>query len=55
MVFVLTFVVFPGVTLSTYLEFMSGIDNPKLRGAWTALILILTFNIFDTLGRWLGG
>lgn len=54
-VFVITFVVFPGVSLRTGLNFMSGIDNPDLKGSWTALIFIIIFNMFDTIGRWLGG
>ena len=54
-VFVITFVVFPGVSLRTGLNFMSGIDNPALKGSWTALIFIIIFNVFDTVGRWLAG
>eukprot|EP00347_Sterkiella_histriomuscorum_P015986 403354936 len=54
-VFVITFVVFPGVSLHTGLAFMSGITDPGLRGAWTALIFIILFNVFDTIGRWLAG
>ena len=54
-VFCLTFIVFPGVSLHTSLKFMEGIDDPNLRGSWSALILIICFNVFDTLGRWLAG
>ena len=54
-VFVITFVVFPGVSLHTGLAFMSGIHDPALKGAWTALIFIILFNVFDTIGRWLAG
>lgn len=54
-VFVITFIVFPGVSLHTGLKFMSGIDDPALRGSWTALIFIIIFNVCDTIGRWLAG
>jgi hypothetical protein len=56
MVFVITFVVFPGVSLQTDLFFLKKlIDDDGVRGAWNALIFIFLFNILDTFGRWLGG
>jgi hypothetical protein len=56
MVFIITFVIFPGVSLGTSLRFLTKvIDDPNVRGAWNALIFIFTFNVLDTFGRWLGG
>lgn len=55
MVFIFTFVVFPGTALHTKLRFMEFIDDGNVRGAWTALLIISLFNIADTLGRWLAG
>lgn len=54
-VFFVTFAVFPGVSLHTGLNFMGAIDDPAIRGSWTALIFIILFNLFDTIGRWLAG
>jgi len=33
-VFVVTFIVFPGVSLHTSLKFMKGIEDDSLRGSW---------------------
>lgn len=58
MVFVVTFVVFPGVTFQTRARLIfldTLIEDPKVRGAWNGLIYIFTFNVLDTFGRWLGG
>jgi len=51
----MTFVVFPAVITDTKIQFLQGIENPNLRIGWTMLVFIFTFNLFDTLGRWLGG
>ncbi len=55
MVFLITFVLFPPVITDTDLGFLSGIKNDSLRISWTILIFIFTFNLFDTIGRWLAG
>lgn len=34
---------------------MSGIEDEKKRGAWEGLFLIFIFNVFDTVGRYMGG
>ncbi len=44
MVFVFTFIVFPGVTLANPLQFVSK--------QWAVPIMIFLFNIFDTIGRY---
>jgi len=43
-----TFITFPGVTGTTSLSF---IDSR----AWFDLFMVTTFNVFDTIGRYLGG
>ena len=43
-----TFVIFPGVTESTSISF---ITSP----AWFDLFIVTVFNTFDTIGRLLGG
>lgn len=50
--FTFTFVVFPGVSLSTEFSFLR---NSSTKAAWNPLIMIMFFNFFDTLGRYLGG
>eukprot|EP00347_Sterkiella_histriomuscorum_P017529 403348991 len=52
-VFLVTFVVYPGVALRINLKFMDFIENVHLEGAWTRQLFIFIFNIFDTVGRWL--
>lgn len=52
MVFVLTFVVFPGAFFSTNLNMMKGMKNEF---TWYTLTVITIFNVFDTVGRKLGG
>ena len=52
LVFVVTFVVFPGVFLFSHFKFMQ--DNDKTQ-SWYSLIVILIFNVLDTTGRKLGG
>ena len=54
-VFFVTFVIFPAVITDTKIEFLHGIQNDKLRGGWTILTFLFTFNLLDTFGRWLGG
>lgn len=47
-IFVLTFIVFPGISNSTYFTF---IDS----GGWFGLTMIIVFNVADTVGRYSGG
>jgi hypothetical protein len=51
--FLITFVVFPGTTLSTNFDFL-GTPNNKER-AWFSVLMITCFNVFDTVGRFAGG
>lgn len=53
-VFLITFVVYPGVCMKVELEFMRFIEDESLRLAWNRQLFIFIFNIFDTLGRWAG-
>lgn len=52
MVFVITFVVFPGVCMATSIKFLQGVSNYS---AWYGLFMVTVFNIFDTIGRSMGG
>ena len=51
-VYVVTFVLYPGVTLATQLDFLNSLKNET---SWFILLMNTTFSIFDTFGRWLGG
>lgn len=51
-VFTCTFIVFPGAFFRSKFNFMSGMKDEF---AWYITIVILIFNIFDTIGRNLGG
>ena len=53
MVFIITFVIFPGVLCDTNIAFLKNAGDARI--SWNFLIFILTFNIFDTVGRFLGG
>ena len=46
--FIVTFIVFPGVTNYVELTFM------ELRAYWHEILFITTFNIVDTIGRYIG-
>lgn len=50
--FFVTFVVFPGTSLGTKFDFL-GTTNRDF--AWFAVLMITTFNVFDTIGRFAGG
>ena len=50
--FVITFVVFPGTTLSTHFDFLGTSNKDK---AWFSVLIITLFNVFDTIGRFAGG
>jgi hypothetical protein len=57
-VFFITFVIFPGAFFTSKFKFLDSIGEKK--GAqeetnWYQIIIILLFNIFDTVGRYLGG
>jgi hypothetical protein len=54
-VFFITFLLFPAVITDDKLVFMNFIKNDDLRIGWTMLFYIILFNLFDTVGRWLGG
>lgn len=54
-VFFITFTIFPAVTTDFPLHFLGSMENAQQRISWTMLIYILTFNVTDTIGRWLGG
>ena len=52
-VFMLTFVVFPGLSMAaSSLSFLHGKNNEL---AWLSLVLLSIFNVMDTLGRYLAG
>lgn len=53
-IFFVTLAIYPGVTCDTNLKFLSG-TNPTTKLAWQTLLLVFIFNVFDTIGRWLGG
>lgn len=48
-VYIITFAVFPGVMTTTSLTF---IDHD---GPWYSLMIVTLVNLFDTIGRYLGG
>lgn len=50
--FFITFIVFPGITNKPMFKFLIGNEQAI---TWNNLILIFLFNVFDTLGRYLGG
>jgi hypothetical protein len=51
-VFLVTFIIFPGSFFDTKLSFMNGMESEQ---TWFILIIIIIFNICDTIGRTLGG
>lgn len=56
--FLLTFFVFPGLSqAATHLSFLEGhgAESSAVDAAWLSLILLTTFNVMDTLGRYLAG
>lgn len=53
-VFLVTFIVFPGTTGDTKLMFFKDMDAEKRR-AWQGLFMTFLFNVFDTVGRYMGG
>lgn len=53
LVFVVTFVIFPGVFFLSHFKFMGKLDQTEF--TWYSLTIILLFNVLDTIGRKLGG
>jgi len=53
----LTFLVFPGLSqVATQLSFLqNNTDSTASDAAWTSLIMLTTFNVMDTFGRYLAG
>ena len=43
-----TFIVFPGVTCAQSLQYLNSY-------AWFSLLTVTLFNVFDTIGRYVGG
>lgn len=54
-VFMVTFIIFPGTFYDSSFNFLSGISDSDERASWYQIIIILLFNVFDTVGRFLGG
>jgi hypothetical protein len=50
--FLLTFVVFPGLSTAVPLNFLTGKPGAL---AWLSLVILTAFNVMDTLGRYLAG
>ena len=50
MVFFITFIIFPAVFLRG-----SGLPSLTKEPAWFITLMLFTFNVFDTVGRTLGG
>ena len=51
-VFIITFIIFPGLSDDTHFSFLSSIKNEE---SWYNLLCLVLFNIFDTIGRWYAG
>jgi len=51
-VFLLTFLVFPGLSTAVPLSFLSGKPGAL---AWLSLVILTAFNVMDTCGRYLAG
>ena len=54
LVFIFTFLVFPGAFFQSYFSFLNSAD-PSKQFTWYSLIMLSTFNVFDTVGRYMGG
>lgn len=53
-IFIITFVIYPGVITATNLHFLADVE-PMLQSSWNNLILVFVFNVSDTISRYLGG
>ena len=51
-VFVISFVCFPGLSDDTHFSFLSKLSNEE---SWFNLLILVLFNLFDTIGRWYAG
>jgi len=51
-VFVATFIIFPGVFFESNFRFMRGM---KSEFSWYIIVILLMFNLMDTIGKNLGG
>ena len=54
-VFVITFIVFPGVSIDTRVVFLEYIEPKSLMESWKVLMFIIVFNVTDTIARFMGG
>lgn len=54
MIFIITFVIYPGVTCATNLKFLENLD-PGIKGSWNYLLLVFVFNLGDTGSRFVAG
>ena len=52
LIFVATFICFPGLTDDTYFNFLAKVRN---EANWTNLLCLILFNLLDTIGRFCGG
>ena len=53
-VFIITFTIFPGVFFASKFYFLDSL-NENDEVVWYQIIMILLFNVFDTVGRYAGG
>ena len=51
-VFVLTFICYPGLATDDTIKFMENVNN---YASWHVLFIQATFNLLDTIGRYMGG
>lgn len=52
LIFFVTFIVFPGITNKPMFKFL---EKNEQKETWKNLIFVFLFNVFDTLGRYMGG
>jgi hypothetical protein len=52
-VFFVTFIIFPGTFFLSHFDFMKSLDSKEF--TYYSLLVILTFNVGDTIGRKFGG
>ena len=52
LIFVITFICFPGLTNDTYFNFLAKVRNSA---NWFNLSCLILFNLLDTIGRFCGG
>lgn len=54
-VFIVTFIIFPGTFYDSRFDILDKIQDDTERAGWYDIIIILLFNVFDTVGRFMGG